>query len=195
MKLKKFSLYLSLCFTRFKRDDIGPSGLCRRFFDGEILFGGFVNGETCFGSFADGKKCVGGFADEEPHEVFTERTSEYHPSVEAKTQLSVYVVSDVVQNPTTTTSANNDDINNSPRERLLSSLIDPDIQAHFSSIKEVNFETSTSALSNENSLYSINIEHKMIRSRNQVSSTKPPNHVSPSTKPSNHISPSTKPPT
>ncbi|CAF4443281.1 unnamed protein product, partial [Rotaria sp. Silwood2] len=35
----------------------------------------------------------------------------------------------------------------------------------------------------------------MIRSRNQVSSTKPPNHVSPSTKPSNHISPSTKPPT
>ncbi|CAF3428106.1 unnamed protein product [Rotaria sp. Silwood2] len=35
-------------------------------------------------------------SDEEPHEVFTERTSEYHPSVEAKTQLSVYVVSDAV---------------------------------------------------------------------------------------------------
>ena len=112
--------------------------------------------------------------DEELDEDLSDKTPEFDPSVEVKQRLSVYAVSDDVQHPTTTmmTSAKKD-INNSSKEILLSSSINPELQMHSSSIEEVNIETSIPALSNENSLCSVNIEQKMIRSRNRVPSTKP----------------------
>ncbi|CAF2047089.1 unnamed protein product [Rotaria magnacalcarata] len=131
--------------------------------------------------------------DEEPNEDLTEKTSEFDPLVKVKQQLSVSTVSDDVQHPTTTamTSANKY-INNSSQKISLSSSTDPELQMHSSSIQELNIETSTPTLSNQNNFYSVNVEQKITRSRNRVQSTKPPTHTSPSTKPPNNISQSKK---
>ncbi|CAF2205383.1 unnamed protein product [Rotaria magnacalcarata] len=131
--------------------------------------------------------------DEEPNEDLTEKTSEFDPLVKVKQQLSVFTVSDDVQHPTTTamTSANKY-INNSSQKISLSSSTDPELQMHSSSIQELNIETSTPTLSNQNNFYSVNVEQKITRSRNRVQSTKPPTHTSPSTKPPNNISQSKK---
>ncbi|CAM4755050.1 unnamed protein product [Rotaria magnacalcarata] len=111
--------------------------------------------------------------DEEPNEDLTEKTLEFDPLVEVKQQLSVYTISDDVQNPTTTTMTSaNKDINNFSQEILLSSSTDPELQMHSSSIQDLDIETATPALSNENTFYSVNIEQEMTRSRNRVQSKK-----------------------
>lgn len=36
MECRKILVFMYAFFTRFNRDEIGPSGLCRRLFDGDI---------------------------------------------------------------------------------------------------------------------------------------------------------------
>ncbi|CAF4978251.1 unnamed protein product, partial [Rotaria socialis] len=69
-----------------------------------------------------------------------------------------------------------------------------ELQMHASSIQEVNIETSTPTPPNENSLYLINIEQKIIRSRNRMPSSKPPKHISSAKKTPKNISASQKHP-
>ncbi|CAM4926216.1 unnamed protein product [Rotaria socialis] len=133
-------------------------------------------------------------SDEELQEDFTRTTDKLHPLIEAKKQLSKFAAADDLQNPTTTTtlSANKDNVNISSKDTSLSSTsstssastpsspIDSESQIHLPSLKEANIEASASVLSNKNSFHSVNSEHQMRTRRNQMSSTQPSNHISPS---------------
>ncbi|CAF4855866.1 unnamed protein product [Rotaria socialis] len=133
-------------------------------------------------------------SDEELQEDFTRTTDKLHPLIEAKKQLSKFAAADDLQNPTTTTtlSANKDNVNISSKDTSLSSTsstssastpsspIDSEWQIHLPSLKEANIEASASVLSNKNSFHSVNSEHQMRTRRNQMSSTQPSNHISPS---------------
>ncbi|CAF3177733.1 unnamed protein product [Rotaria sp. Silwood2] len=119
-------------------------------------------------------------SDEESQEDFTRTTDKLYPLIEAKKQLYMSTVADDVQNSTTTItiSGNKGAINNASQETSSPSPIDPESQIHSPSSKNANIETTTSVLSNENTSYSVNVKHKMIARRNQLSSPKPPNHIS-----------------
>ncbi|CAF1362972.1 unnamed protein product [Rotaria sordida] len=128
-------------------------------------------------------------SDEEPPEDFIERTYKLDPLIEVKKQLSKYAVGNDVENPTMTTTidANVDHTSNNSKktsQSFSSSTATTDSQSliHSSSLKQRHVETSISVLSDENRLYSVKMEHTMIKSQKELPPTKPPIHIASSKK-------------
>ncbi|CAF1398356.1 unnamed protein product, partial [Rotaria sordida] len=128
-------------------------------------------------------------SDEEPPEDFIERTYKLDPLIEVKKQLSKYAVGNDVENPTMTTTidANVDHTSNNSKktsQSFSSSTATTDSQSliHSSSLKQRHVETSISVLSDENRLYSVKMEHAMIKSQKELPPTKPPIHIASSKK-------------
>ncbi|CAF3390963.1 unnamed protein product [Rotaria sp. Silwood2] len=137
------------------------------------------------------RDCV---SNEEPHEHLIEKTDRLNPLIEAKKQSFKYGFDDDLENSTTTITidVNKDRKNNysaTSSQSFTSSTptIDSQLLMQSSKLKQRNIETSTSVVSKESSLYSVKIQHEMVKTPNEIPRTELPIHIAQTKKRLRHL--------